>query len=127
MTRDQALQGAGGRRNGLGSILALQTIIIIYTFSGVFGKLATRGNEWFSTMFFVYVIADFLVLAVYALLWQQALKRFDLHVAYANRAMATVWGLVWAFLIFAESITVWNIVGTAIILAGTFLVNSDVK
>lgn len=122
-----AKEPAHGAAGGIGSVFALQAVIIIYTFSGVFGKLATRGNEWFSTMFFVYVIADFLVLAVYALLWQQALKRFDLHVAYANRAMATVWGLVWAFLIFAESITVWNIVGTAIILAGTFLVNSDAK
>ena len=67
------------------------------------------------------------MLGVYALLWQQALRRVDLHVAYANRATATVWGLIWAYLIFGETITVWNMVGTGIILAGTFLVNSDAE
>lgn len=114
-------------KTGIKQILLLQAIIIVYTFSGVFGKLATNGNEWFSPAFILYVFLDLAVLGVYALLWQQALKRFDLHVAYANRAMATVWGLIWAYLIFGEAITVWNIVGTVIILAGTFLVNSDVE
>lgn len=121
----QTTQGAKKPRNGIGSILALQAIIIIFTFSGVFGKLATTGNEWFSPKFLLFVFLDLVTLGVYALLWQQALKRFDLHVAYSNRATSTVWGLVWAAVVFGESITVWNVVGTAIILVGTFLVNSD--
>lgn len=115
------------RSGGLKAILVLQAIIIIYTFSGVFGKLATRGHAFMSPEFILYIFLDVAVLGVYALLWQQALKRFDLHVAYANRAMATVWGLVWAYMIFGEAITVMNIVGTLMILAGTFLVNSDVS
>lgn len=124
MAENQPVQAG---RTGIKQIALLQAIIVIYTFSGVFGKLATNGNEFMSSAFILYVLLDFLVLAVYALLWQQALKRFDLHVAYANRAMATVWGLVWAAIIFSEAITVFNLVGTALILAGTFLVNSDVK
>ena len=113
--------------NGLKAILVLQAIIIIYTFSGVFGKLATDGNAFMSRPFLLYIFLDLVVLGVYALLWQQALKRFDLHVAYANRAMATVWGLIWAYFIFGEAITVMNVLGTLLILAGTFLVNSDAK
>ncbi len=109
------------------NIVALQLIIIVYTFSGVFGKMATRGNEFMSTMFIVFIALDFIVLAVYAVLWQQALKRFDLHVAYANRAVAIVWGMVWSAIIFQEGITVFNIIGTIIIIAGTFLVNSDAE
>lgn len=108
-------------------MLLLQAIIVIFTFSGVFGKMATQGHEWFSPAFFLYVFLDVAVLGVYALLWQQALKHFELHVAYANRAMSTVWGLIWAYVIFGEAITVWNIAGTAVILCGTFLVNSDAK
>lgn len=115
------------RKTGIKEILILQAIIIVYTFSGVFGKMATNGHAFMSKEFLLYLVADVAVLAVYALLWQQALKRFDLHVAYANRAMATVWGLVWAWVVFAETITVMNVVGTAFILAGTFLVNSDVS
>ena len=114
-------------RVGIRQILILQAIIVIYTFSGVFGKMATNGHAFLSREFLLYIFLDLCVLAVYALLWQQALKRFDLHVAYANRAMATVWGIVWAYFIFAEMITVMNIIGTLLILAGTFLVNSDVS
>lgn len=113
--------------SNLKSIIVLQAIIIIYTFSGVFGKLATAGNAFMSREFILYIVLDVAVLGVYALLWQQALKRFDLHVAYANRAMASVWGLIWAYFIFDERITAMNIVGTVLILAGTFLVNSDAE
>ncbi len=109
------------------AVLYLQGIIIVYTFSGVFGKLATRGHAFMSPEFLLWVFADILVLGIYALLWQQALKRFDLHVAYANRSMATVWGLVWAAVVFGEQVTPMNVAGTACILAGTFLVNADDK
>ncbi|MBD5559847.1 MAG: EamA family transporter [Clostridia bacterium] len=117
------------RQQGTGfkAVLVLQAIIVVYTFSGVFGKLATDGHAFMSGPFILYVFLDIAVLGVYALLWQQALKRFELHVAYANRAMATVWGLIWAYLVFGEAITVMNIVGTALILAGTALVNSDAE
>ena len=108
-------------------IVFLQAIIVIYTFSSVFGKMATHGNEFMSTMFIVYVLLDFVLLAVYALLWQQGLKRFDLNVAYANRSVVTIWSLVWSALIFKEGITVFNIVGTAIIITGMVLVNSDAE
>jgi len=115
------------RKLGIKNIIALQLIIIVYTFSGVFGKMATRGNEFMSTMFIVFILLDFVVLAMYALLWQQALKRFDLHVAYSNRSLAIVWGMVWSAIIFQEGITVFNIIGTIIIITGTMLVNSDAE
>lgn len=109
---------------GLKSIVILQLIVIVYTFSPFFGKMA-RMYDFMSGMFILYFVLDFLVLAVYALLWQQALKRFDLHVAYANRAIAIVWGIVWAALFLKEEITVANIIGTVIIIAGMMLVNSN--
>ncbi|MEG1158480.1 MAG: EamA family transporter [Christensenellaceae bacterium] len=115
------------QKTGLKSIVFLQLIIIVYTFSGVFGKMATRGNEFMSAMFLVFIVLDVAVLGVYALLWQQALKKFQLNVAYANRSVAIVWAMVWSALIFKEGITVGNIIGTAIIIAGTVLVNTDVE
>lgn len=107
------------------AILFLQGIIIVYTFSGVFGKLATDGHTFLSAEFLLFLFLDIFVLGIYALLWQQALKHFDLHVAYANRSMATVWALLWAAMIFREQITVMNLVGTVCILTGTLLVNSN--
>ncbi|MEG1754007.1 MAG: EamA family transporter [Christensenella sp.] len=115
------------KKAGWRGIVFLQLIIIVYTFSSVFGKLATDDNKFMSAGFIVFILLDFIVLAVYALLWQQGLKRFDLNVAYANRSVAIVWSMVWAALIFKEGITVANIIGTAIILVGTMLVNTDAK
>ena len=65
------------------------------------------------------------ILGVYAILWQQMIKRFDLSVAYANRSMAILWSLVWAVVFFHERITINNVLGVLIVLAGTVLVNTD--
>lgn len=111
---------------GFKQIFVLQLIIIVYTFSPVFGKMAS-SHPFLSGGYLLFILLDLLVLGVYALLWQQALKRFDLHVAYANRSLAIVWGVVWSALIFGERITIANGVGTVLILLGMALVNSDAE
>lgn len=109
------------------NIIFLQLTVIVYTLSGIFGKMATDGNEFLSPMFFLFLILDIGVLGVYALLWQQNLKKFDLHVAYANRSLAIFWSLIWSVLIFKDKITIYNIIGTAVIIAGIVLVTSDAE
>ena len=68
---------------------------------------------------------EFILLGIYALLWQQMIKKFELSVAYANRAMAILWSMIWAVLFFHDRITIRNIVGVAIVLVGIVLVNTD--
>lgn len=109
------------------NIIFLQLAVIVYTMSGIFGKMATNGNAFMSPAFCVFIALDIVVLGVYALLWQQLLKKFDLHVAYANRSLAIFWSLIWSALIFKEGITVLNIAGTAVIIAGIVLVTSDAE
>lgn len=109
------------------NIIFLQLTVIVYTLSGIFGKMATDGNEFLSPMFFLFLILDIGVLGIYALLWQQNLKKFDLHVAYANRSLAIFWSLIWSVLIFKDKITIYNIIGTAVIIAGIVLVTSDAE
>jgi len=46
---------------------------------------------------------------LYAIFWQQIIKRVDLSVAYANRSIAILWSMIWAALIFGEHISVQNI------------------
>lgn len=53
------------------------------------------------------------------------IKKFELSVAYANRAMAILWSMIWAVLFFHDRITIRNIVGVAIVLVGIVLVNTD--
>ena len=70
---------------------------------------------------------EFVLLAVYAVLWQQMIKRFELSVAYANRSMAVLWSMLWAVLVFHDEITVKNIIGVLLVTVGTVIINTDVK
>lgn len=64
-------------------------------------------------------------LAVYAVLWQQILKRFPLTVAFANKAVVIVWGILWGALVFHETITWRMIVGAVVIIIGVLVVVTD--
>ncbi len=114
------------KRISLKNILILQLVIIIYTLSGVAAKGAS-GYEPLSWQFIFFYGLEIAILGVYAILWQQIIKRFDLSIAYANRSMAILWSLVWAVIFFHEKITVNNVLGVLIVLAGTILVNTDGK
>lgn len=115
---------AGKRNISLRLIAILQGAVLLYTLSSVSAKFAA-GYEFFSSGFFVFYGAELCVLGVYALVWQQILKRVPVSVAYANRATGVLWGMLAAALFFGEAITVQNLAGVAIILAGTLLVDSD--
>ena len=105
-------------------ILALQLVVMLYTLSSVAAKLAS-GQAALSLPFFIYYGVEILILGIYAIAWQQIIKRCDLSVAYANRSMAILWSLVWTVIFFHESLTVKNIIGVLIVFAGTMIVNSD--
>lgn len=105
------------------NIVQLQLVVIIYTIASVMSKLSTQNKDSIECILFLGL--DFVFLGVYALLWQQMIKKFDLTVAYANRAMAIIWSMLWAVIFFHDSITIKNIIGVIIVLIGTLLVNMD--
>ena len=106
------------------NIILLQLIVIIYTINSIIGKLSA-GEEFMSMRFILFYVAEVGVLGIYALLWQQMIKRFDLSIAYANRAMALMWSAVWAVVIFHESLSIKNIIGILLVIAGTVVVNTE--
>lgn len=108
------------------NILILQAVVVVYTLSSVVAKFAT-GKELFSFSFFLFYGLEIIILGVYAILWQQMIKRFDLSVAYANRAMAIVWSAVWAIVLFHEVLALKQIIGIGFVVLGTIIVNSDQK
>ena len=55
------------------------------------------------------------------------IKKFELSVAYTNRAMALLWSLLWAVIIFKDNITIKNVIGVALVIAGTLIVNGGHK
>lgn len=105
----------------LKDMLFLQAVLILYSFASVCSKLAS-GYEFLSSGFILWYGLVIVCLAVYALLWQQVLKRMPLTTAFANKAVTIIWGMLWGVLIFRESITPAMIIGSVVIIAGIWLV-----
>lgn len=102
----------------------LQCVIVIYTLATVAAKYASSYKFLSKEFVFFYGIEIF-ILGIYALLWQQMIKRFELMVAYANRAAAVFWSLVWAVLFFREAVSWNNILGIIIVFIGIMVVNGE--
>lgn len=108
----------------LKDILFLQAIIMIFSASSVVAKLAS-GQALLSVNWILFYGLEIFLLGVYAIFWQQAIKKFDLSIAYANRAMVLLWSIVWAVLIFKEKITVQNIIGLVVVILGIVIINAE--
>ena len=106
------------------NVLQLQAVVVIYTISSVMAKTASMHKDN-KILFLIFFGLEFVMLGVYAILWQQMIKRFELSVAYANRAMAILWSMIWAVIFFHDQITVRNLLGVAIVIAGIMLINTD--
>ncbi len=100
----------------------LQVVFVIYSISSVVSKFAS-GKELLSFEFILFYGLDVLVLGIYALLWQQVIKRFELSVAYANKAVTLLWALVWGAVIFHEQITAGKVMGIVLVMIGIFILN----
>ena len=99
------------------TIVLLHIMLMVYTMSGICSKMASR-QDFLSLRFILYYAGVIVLLAVYAVAWQQIIKRIPLTLAYANRAVTVVWGLVWGMIFFHEQVTVGKAVGAMLVVAG---------
>lgn len=83
------------------------------------------GQDSFSIGFFMFYGLELAILVIYALLWQQVLKFIPLTVAFCNKAITIIWGMVWGALIFNETITPFMVIGSVIVLIGIILVVTE--
>lgn len=102
------------------SFAILQGIVFIYSLTGICSKTAS-AKDFLSFEWIMFYGIDIALLGIYAVLWQQILKKVNLNVAYASKAVTLVWGSVWGIVIFHEAISWNNIVGGLIVLAGVIL------
>ena len=100
--------------------LALHLFLVLYSTGGIISKLAA-GTEFMSLPFILLYGLEILILAFYAIGWQQFIKRMPLSVAYANKAVTVVWGCIWGVLIFHEHLSVGKIIGGLLVLCGVAL------
>ena len=107
-------------------LIVIQLGVILYTTSGICSKM-TSNYPAFSLMWLVWIGLEVVALGMYAVFWQQIIKRVDLSVAYANRAFAIFWSTLWAVILFREKITPANAIGIVVIFLGIQLVNKDAE
>lgn len=99
-------------------------INLLYSLTTVLSKYAARSGL-FTMRFFLFLGLMLLALCIYALVWQQLIKRIPLSTAYPFKGVVVVYNLVWATLLFGERITLANVLGSVLILAGIFVVSQD--
>lgn len=104
--------------------LVLHIFLIIFSFCGVFSKMASSYEllSFRSLLFYGISIA---LLFIYTLGWQQILKRIPLVIAFLNKSITIVWSMIWGLLFFQENITTKMIIGAIVLLVGVSLVVTD--
>lgn len=108
--------------------IKLHLNILLFSFTTVFSKAASvQLNEHGLHSMWLYVFAFLMLLncGIYALAWQQVIKKFELSVAYANKSVYLIWGQLWAVVIFGEHLTVMNMIGLLFVFAGVVVVSYE--
>ena len=106
----------------LSDILFLQLAVLVYSMDTVCAKFASQ-HPFLSPGYIFFFGLEFVVLGIYAVLWQQAIKRFQLSIAYANKAMGLLWSMLWSHLIFRQGITPAKVIGVLLVMAGVICMN----
>lgn len=106
--------------------LLLQIAFFIYSLSAFFSKFSTYNNDNIKTILLYYSFS-LIALGMYAIIWQQVLKRMPLSIAFANKGITIIWGLILGKVIFNEQITIGKIIGAMIVIFGIVIIMRDGK
>ena len=105
--------------------ILLHLTVMLFSFTSVYSKAASgfynRGGLT-SPMLYLFLFLMLLNCALYAVIWQKVIKKFELNVAYANRTVYLIWSQIWAVIIFHENLSVNNIIGMIIVFIGVLVV-----
>ena len=101
-------------------IFLLHILLAFLSLSGICSKSAA-SETFFSMRFCLLYGGMIFILMVYAIGWQQIIKRLPLTTAYANKAVTVVWGLIWGVIFFGEKVTAGKCVGIVLVITGIIL------
>lgn len=102
--------------------LLLNIAFFIYSASSVVAKINALVNTPLSIRFFLFFAVQLFAMVLYTFLWQTAIKKIELNIAFSLKAITIVWSIIFARYIFNENITINNIIGLAIIIIGIMVV-----
>ena len=103
------------------SYIMLHLIVFVYSMSSILTKKAAL-SEFLSVKFIVLYGLVLVCMGVYAIVWQQVMKKLPLNVAYANKSVMVIWGMIWGCIFFNEVITLKMIIGAVVVITGVVLV-----
>ncbi len=102
------------------TVVCLHILLFVYSISGICSKMAA-GFPFLSPSFLACYAGLIAILGIYAIGWQQIIKRLPLSLAYANKAVETIWTCLWSVLVFHEHISPGKMIGISVIIAGVIL------
>ncbi|MBQ7283658.1 MAG: EamA family transporter [Oscillospiraceae bacterium] len=102
----------------------LHISILIYSITIVLSKVAS-DFPFLSLQYILCYGGMVAVLGIYAILWQQVIKRFEPSVAYSHKSVTVIWALLISGFLFGENITLGNVIGTVLIVTGVVMVSQD--
>jgi len=100
--------------------LSLIGVNLVYACTSIFTKMASRQDE-LSWTYLLWIAGAMGVMGLYAILWQQVIKRMPLSTAYMFKGTSLVFVLLISVLLFGETISINNLIGSAIIIVGIVL------
>ena len=95
-------------------------INLLYACVTLFTKFAAQ-QEFMSMPYCLGLAGAIGVMGAYAICWQQVLKRIDLSTAYMFKGTSLIFIMLLAWVLFAEQITLHNIIGACVIMIGIAL------
>ena len=99
------------------TIVVLIFVYLIYASVSLATKF-TSLQEFLSLKYFLGLAIVVAMLGIYAIIWQQVLKRIELTTAYMFKGTSLIFVLLFSALLFNETITLWNVVGATLIVGG---------
>lgn len=108
-----------------GRDLAFMHAVFVIVALGTAANKAASAYPVLSWNWILFYGLNIASLGIYALLWQQVLKRVPLTTAFCNKAVTIVWGMLFSRFFFGESIVWKQLLGAVIVMAGVVLVVSD--
>ena len=115
----------GGTMKNFRNYLQLHLNILLFSLTSVFSKLASiqyNRNGLHAPLLYVFLFLMIANCGIYAIAWQQVIKKFSLSTAYANKSVYLLWSQIWAVIIFHEQLSPQNILGILIVLFGVWTV-----
>ena len=104
----------------IGKLISLITVNLLYAIVLILNRMASIYAP-LSLGYILLLSISVIVLAIYALSWQQIIKRMPISDAYMFKGTSIVFVLLLSTWLFEEVITLQNIVGSIIIILGIAL------